>query len=179
MRKVAFFSFPCYNILMKRTNQDQQTFKIQFPNFIFALSIAVFALCGVGIALSLWRMQKFGIHGFTDVIKYPFLIAVCVFCIVLMICVLAKSQYLVCEDKLITQYGFIKSKFEISKITALTLDIQTQKLTVHFGEEFLVLRVCAEWQEKLVRAILAVNPDIDYSFTLASLPDEDNHKKDE
>jgi len=179
--KLAFFSIPCYNIFMKKNNVDQTIFKIKFTKLIIALSIAVFALCIVGVGLSVWRIYRFGIHGFTDVIKYPFLIAVCVFCIVLMICVLAKSQYVVSGNELITQYGFIKSKFPVKDISSLTLDIQTQKLTVSFGEQFMVMSVNPDWQEKLVRALLAINPDIEYSFTLSDAPDtqENNSKKDE
>ena len=166
---------------MEQQSLNKQVFKIKFQPLILWLSVAVFALCTGGIALSVWRIFKFGIHGFTDVIKYPFLIAVCGFCIVLMICILIKSQYAIDGEYFITQYGFIKSKFAIKEITALTLDIQAQKLTIHFGEQFLVLAVCESWQEQLIRALLKINPDIDYSFTMAQAPEQkkdDDNKND-
>ena len=157
---------------MKKQTVPQETFKIKFTKLILLPTILVFILCGLGIGLSIWRMQKFGVHEFLDVLKYPFLIAVCVFCIVVMISLLIKSQYAVTEEHLITQYGFIKSKFALKEITELTLDLQVQKLKVNFGEQFLVLKVSEEWNERFVRAMLKGNPDISYSFTLADKPEE-------
>jgi hypothetical protein len=155
-------------------NKNKAIFKIKFSLTILLLSIAVYILCGLGIIVSVWRMVKFGVHGFSDVIKYPFLVAVCLFCIVIVTAIFIKAQYVVDDKNLITQYGFIKSKFPVKTITSLLLDIDTKKLTVHFGEEYILLTVAPEWNEKFVRALLAVNPDIDYSFTLTSAPEQDN-----
>ncbi len=162
---------------------DRTVFKIKFSNVIFLLCALVFVLCGVGIGLSIWRIYRFGVLTFTDVLKYPFLIAVCVFCIVLVISILIKSEYAVDKTHFTTQYGFIKTKYEIKTITALTLDTQTKKLTMNFGEQFMIISVMEKWTDQLVRAILDVNPDIDYSFTLTDAPlptkkDDDNDKKE-
>ena len=166
---------------MKQQSSKLQVFKIPFSKVILTLCVLIFALCGMGIGISIWRILRFGIHSFTDVIKYPFLIAVSAFCIVLVISVLIKSQYIVDKTHFITQYGFIKSKFRVETITALTLDTDNQKLTMNFGEQFLVLSVSPAWNEKLVRAILEVNPNVDYSFTLTDspLPKDKTDKKDE
>lgn len=156
--------------------KKNNTFKIQFSWTIILLTVAVYILCVLGIAVSVWRIYKFGIHGFTDVIRYPFLIGVCVFCLAIVTAILIRSQYIVDGKYLITQYGFIKSKFEVKKITSLLFDGEIKKLTVKFGEEFMLLTVNPAWNENLVRALLEINPDISYSFTLASVPEE---KKDE
>ena len=145
-------------------------FKIQFSKSILFLAVAVYVLCVVGVAVSVWRIMQFGVKEFLDVIKYPFLIAVCLFCIVLVTCVLAKSQYVVDEQHLTTQYGFIKSKFPVKNITEIVQDTDCKKLTVKFGEEYMVITVSSTWNEAFVRALLAVNPDIDYGFTLTETP---------
>ena len=64
-------------------NLEKKIYKIQLTTPLLILSIAVLALCLVGIGLSVWRISRFGVHNLTDVIKYPFLIAVCLFCIAL------------------------------------------------------------------------------------------------
>ena len=84
---------------------------------LIVLSIAVFVLCLSGMAVSIYRIVKFGVNGFTEGLKSPLLIAICIFCIVLMISVLAKSQYIVDEQYYTTQFGFIKSKFPIMRQT--------------------------------------------------------------
>ena len=165
---------------MKNTTPTREVFKIKFSTTVIVLCIAVLALCGAGIGVSVWRILQHGVRSFADALKSPFLIAVCVFCIIVVVSLLIKSQYVVEEERFFTQFGFIKSKFSIKEITSLLLDCQKNKLTMKFGEEFFVITVNPAWQEKLVRALLNVNPNIDYSFTLTDAPEEkpDEQKKD-
>ena len=143
----------------------ENKFKIQHTPLIIALCIAALILCIIAVIVSVLRIIDFGINGFNDVIKYPFLIAVSLFCIVLVISVLLKSQYIIDNQSLISQFGFVKSKFAIKDITAVVLDTDTYKLTVKFGEEYTVAGLNKQWNEEFVRALLKVNPSIDYSFT--------------
>ncbi len=161
---------------MKNQSPTREVYKIKFSKTLLVLCIAVLALCSAGIGVSVWRVLEHGVRSFADALKSPFLIAVCVFCIVVVVCLLIKSQYVVEGERFLTQFGFIKSRFSIKEITSLLLDCQKNKLTMKFGEEFFVITVHPDWQEKLVRSLLNVNPDIDYSFTLTDAPDE---KKDE
>ena len=62
--------------------QEAKYFKFRFTPMMLILAIAVLILFAVGIALSVWRIIKDGIHGFGDVLKSPFLIAICLFGIV-------------------------------------------------------------------------------------------------
>ena len=87
----------------------ENKFKIKHTPLIIAVCIAALILCIVAVIVSVLRIINFGINGFNDVIKYPFLIAVSLFCIVLVISVLVKSQYVIDNQYLITQFGFVKS----------------------------------------------------------------------
>lgn len=156
---------------MKQKNENRELFKITFTRTVYVLCVVIYLLCGVGAGISVWRIARFGIHGFNDILKHPFLIAVCVFCMVLITALLIRSQYIVDGEYFYTQFGFIKSKFAIKEITSLLFNRETQKLTLHFGEQFFVISVKSEWLERFVRAMLAVNPDIDYGFTLGE-PDK-------
>ncbi len=53
----------------------------------------------------------------------------------------------------------------------MLLNRETQKMTLYFGEQFLIISVKSEWLECFVRDMLAVNPDIDYGFVLGE-PDK-------
>ena len=136
---------------------------------MLTLIVAVLLLCSAGIGVSIWRIIEFGVKSFNDVIKYPFLIGVCVFCIVFVACVFIRSQYVVLGEKLTTQFGFVKSSYDIKKMTAMVFDRDTNKLTINFGEEFIVLSVDPTWNERFTRAILDANDAIDYSFTLTEI----------
>ncbi len=164
-------------VMKKQELENVKRFKMKFPPAIVLLCIAVLALCGVGIGISIWRIAHFGIKGFNDVIKYPFLIAVCVFCIVIVTSIFIRSQYVVAGEIFITQFGIIKTKFPIKDMTSLLLDRDLYKLSIYFGEQFSVISVSPAWNEELVRALLDVNPNIDYGFTLTE-PPKDKTKKD-
>lgn len=144
-----------------------KSFKMQFSIAIVCICVAIYLLCIVGIALSIWRIKQFGVRNFSDALQSPFLIAVCVFCIVLVTALLVKSEYAIDGEYFISRYGFIKSKFAIKDITSIILDTDTKKMTAFFSEQFIVLTTLPQNNEELVRALLAVNPDIKYSFTLA------------
>ena len=178
MFQLAFFPVPCYNGFMKKETQKSVCFKIKFTKTIYLLCVAIFLLCTAGVSISVWRICRFGINGFSDALKSPFLIAICLFCIVLVVCILIKSQYCVDDNYLITQYGFVKSKFAVKDMTSMLLNTDTMKLTIHFNEQFIVLSTQREWNERLVRALLKINPNIDYSFTLTDAPEtEENDEK--
>ncbi len=142
-------------------------FKYQFTKTMYVLAVCVILLCAVGIAISVYRIVKFGLDGFSDFLQSPLLIVICLFCIVLVISLLVKSQYVIDDTHYTTQFGFIKSKYPIKDITALQLDTDTKKLTVFIGEEFSVLSLNEKWQNEFIAAMRAVNPSIDFSFTLA------------
>ena len=154
--------------MKKQSSPNKATyFTIQFSKTIIALAIAVICLCIASIIVSILNMKRLGLNGLSDYLKYPFLLLVSVFCIVIVVALLIKSQYIVDETYFISQYGFIKSRYEIAKITSAVLDTDVNKLTVYMGEEFFVLSLNEKWNEKFVRALLNVNPAIDYSFTFA------------
>ena len=156
------------------TPNEATTFKFKFTPLMILLACAVLLLCSIGIGLSVWRIVKSGgIHGVTDALKSPFLILICIFCICIVIALLIRSQYIVTDEYFILQFGFIKSKYAVKDITSVLLDTDTQKLTVYMGEQFFVATVNPEWNNDLVQALRKVNPDVEYSFTLAEKKDND------
>ena len=116
------------------------------------------------------------IKGFSDYLKYPLLILISLFCIVVVISMLIKSQYVVDKQYLTSYYGFIKSRFPIQQITEMVLDTDTKKLTIRFNEQFITLNMRFDWREAFIRAILDANPNVDYSFTMAENKPQDENK---
>ena len=170
---VAFSRSACYNGIMKKQSAPQEaiTFKFRFPPIMYVLAYAVLLLCVAGVALSFIRIARNGIHGFNDVLKSPLLIAICIFCIAIVVAMLIRSRYIITEDALITQFGFIKSKFLIKSFTSITLNTDVQKLTVYMGEEYFALVISPEWNNDFVQAIRKINPDVEFNFTLSETKD--------
>lgn len=162
---------------MKKIENKKETasFRYHFSKPILACAIAVFALCIAGIVLTVYRMVKNGVHGFNDVLKFPFLLLICVFCIVLVISILIKSQYVLDDTHFIVQFGFIKNKYPIKDITSVILNSDTKKTTVYLGEEnFLVLSIPESLNDDFSKAIRKFNPDVEYSFTLSDKVNKDD-----
>ena len=154
-------------------SQGTKIFKFQFTPLMIILACSVILLCIAGIVLSALRIADEGIHGIGDALKSPFLILICVFGIAIVLGLLIRSRYVVTEKNLITQFGFIKSKFPIENITSLLLDTDTQKLAVYMGEEFFVILTNPKWNNDFVQAIRSVKPDVEFSFTLAEPSNKD------
>lgn len=146
--------------------QEAKNFKFRFTPMMAILAIAALLLCIATITLSVWRITKTGIHGFNDVLKSPFLIAICLFGIVVITAMLIRSRYTITQEELTCQYGFIKSRFPVAKFTSVLLDTDTKKLTVYMGEEFFVVTTNPTWNNDFVQALREVKPDIEFSFTL-------------
>ena len=160
---------------MEQKNTEKKIYRFPFKlgRITVALCILALVLCVVGIALSIWRIVQEGINGVMDALRNPFVIFVCLLCMVILTAVLIKSQYIVDDTNFITQFGLIKSKTPIKSITALEEDRENGKLTMYFGEDFSIVSVKKEWNDDFIHALLAVNPDIDYSFTMTDNPPND------
>ncbi len=139
---------------------------------MLVIAYAVIALCAVGVAVSVYRLFEYGILDFLDALQAPLLIAICLFCMGLMISILIKSQYIVDETHYTTQFGFIKAQFLIKDVTKLELDSDSKKLTVFIGEQFSVLSLSPQWVDEFIEAIRAVKPEIEFTFTLAENKEE-------
>lgn len=162
--------------MKKQDNTQNKYFKITFTTPIYVLIAGILLLCLASIGVSVWQVIRFGLVGFADYLKYPLLIVISIFCIVVVISMLAKSQYVVNKQYIYSYYGFIKSKFPTQSVTAMVLDTDTKKLTVRFNEQFIVLNMNFEWREEFIRAILEFNPNVDYSFTMAENKPQDENK---
>lgn len=161
----------------KNLKNEWKFFRYKLTPVLVLLSVLVILLSAAGIGVTVYRMiLNGGVLTPTDFLKYPFLIAVCVFCIAIIVALLIKSQYVVTDEEFITQFGFIKTKYVIKNITAIEHDRDVNKMNVKFGEDYCVLSCNAEWADDFVRALLKVNPDIDYSYTLTENKPQDEEK---
>jgi hypothetical protein len=148
------------------TQQEPKYFRFQFTKNTIVLSVAALIVCAAAVIISAIRIVKNGLHSFNDFLTSPLLMLIGILGIAVIVALLIKSQYIVDDTHFTTQFGFIKSKTAIKDITSIVYDTETKKLTVYMGEAFSVIAVSPTWNETFVRALLKVNPDIDYSYTV-------------
>ncbi len=129
--------------------------------------------------MSVYRIITEGVEDFTKVLQSPFLILICLFCATVIISILVKSEFIVDSGELITRFGFIKSRLNLSTVTSMEHDRGTHKLTVYCGEEYTVLTLKKEWEDDIVHEICSANKEIELSFTMTeNKPPKDEGKKD-
>lgn len=159
-------------------NKNVAHFRYKLTTALILLCALAILLCIAGIAVTIYRIiLNGGIFTPSDFFKYPFLIAVCIFCISIIVGLLIKSEYAVTDTAIITQFGFIKTKYPVKDVTEIEHDRDTHKLTVKFGEQFCVLACSSEWADDFVQAVLRANPNVEYTYTLTeNLPKNQDNK---
>ncbi len=163
-----------YNFFMK-------VFKYRFSRLVLSLIIICLALCAAAFAVNLWQIIK-DVAEQTPmdtfrILRYIVMSIVTVVLFAILISLLISSRYVVDGTTLKTCFGFIASKYDITRIDSILLDRKTNKLSAVFKDEtFIVIVVRPEWYSDFVQAILDVNPSIEYSIN--SMTSEDGDKKD-
>lgn len=165
--------------MKKQSAETPKYFRFQLSPAVVVMSAAAILVSLAAIAIAVYNIWRNGIHSFNDVLKYPFLILVGLALLVIVVALLIRSRYIVDDKYFVTQFGLIKSRCELKKITSVMLDRDTYKLTVYMNDDsYSVISVQSAWNEDFVRALLKGNPDIDYSYTVReNRPDNDEKKK--
>lgn len=167
--------------MKRKERKEVSRFPFNLSQTILLLCIAALALCALGVAVSVFRIVRHGVNGFYDIIKYPFMIALCLLAILLIVALLCKSEYVISEKYLHSDFGLIKSKVELKTITSAVVDLQEEKITVYTGEEFFVLLLKKKVAQSFAAELLKANPKIDLSYTLTETkppePKEEDKKE--
>jgi hypothetical protein len=126
-------------------------------------------LCVVGFGFNLYQVIKVGFSDTSSVvykaIQYALMFLVTVALFAILVGLLAKSYYEVTDKQLNTHFGFIVSKYEISKIEKIVLERATNKLTVIFTETLYINIVIAkDSYDDFISAILAAKPAVEYEI---------------
>lgn len=134
------------------------------------------AFIWIGIALS---VIAFGVNTyfvFTEgigsaanalypVLRYTLMYFVSVAAFVLLLSLILSSSYQITGTKFKTNFGIIKSTYDIEKIESVVLDRNTNKLSVYFNDKnFMVIVVKPEWYEDFIDELLKANNKIEYTI---------------
>lgn len=157
-----------------------KSFKYKFTPLMKALIILGMVLCVIGFGVNLAYCIVNGIEHAADpvypILQYALMFFVTIALFALLISTLLLSRYIIDGKTFKTKFGFITSKYDVEKITEVTLDRKTNKLTVTFESgEFIVIVVKQEWYDEFINALLQVNPKIEYKIN--SIENDGKDKK--
>ncbi len=169
-----------YTVLMKKS--PIKRYKFQYSPIIFIMFGLGFALAAAGIALTVWRIATQGADGVYQWLQHILLLLMSAILIVVILSMLIKSQYLLYEDKLVLQFGIIRTKYQLKQIFSVHLFKGAGKLAVYFDDfktKFVNIVVKESWYDDFVKSLLELNPNIGFSFSSAEEEEEikRNNKK--
>ncbi len=157
-------------------------YPFRFTPLVTALCCLGLALSAAGIGLTTWQFVGFlggDISSAYEWMKYILLYFVAIALAVLLSAMLIRSQYVIDERYLVTQFGIIKSKYDLKTVYSVHLFRGTGKLAVYFDDyktKYIVIIVKESWYDDFVRTIMERNPRIAFSFSTAE--EEEAVKKD-
>lgn len=163
----------------KLLKTQAKTYKFRYSPLMYALFALLLALCAAGFALTTWRVIANGADDAYTWLQYILLYFVSVFLAVILIAMLIKSQYILTDHDLILQFGLIRNRYEIEKISSVHLFKGANKLAVYFDEyqtKYIVIVVKDSWYDDFVKTLLEKNGKIGFSFSTAE-EEEDAKKK--
>ncbi len=158
-------------------------YPFKFSPLMTVLSVLGLLLCAAGIGLTTWQFVDFlggDISSVYEWLKYFLLYLVSVLLAVLITAMLIKSQYVVTERYLITQFGLIKSKYDLKTVYSVHLFRGSGKLAVYFDDfktKYIVIVVKESWYDDFIKTIIARNERIAFSFSTAEEEAEIKRKK--
>jgi hypothetical protein len=146
-----------------------KTFRYQFTLLMKILIYVALAVCLFGFAYNVYQVCTVGLSDTTrvvyKVIQYALMFFVTIALFAILVGLLASSYYAITDKQLKTHFGFIVSKYEISKIEKIVLDRASGKLTVLFSETlFINIVIKKDSYDDFVSAILKVKPTIEYEI---------------
>ena len=149
-----------------KNKKNLKKFPYKLTTAKYLLAFGAIALFLVGIGFSAHRIAQFGVHGFNEYLQSPLLILICLFGIAVVISILIQSEYAIDEQYFYIRFGFIQDKYAVKDMTSLFLDTDAKKLTVYFGENFIVLTVNPLWNDEIIKSIREINANVEFNFTL-------------
>lgn len=145
-----------------------KTYEYQFTRLIKTLIYILIALCVISVGFSVFRFVSFLLSdsaGLTANVVIQCAVSVLVGGIgaVVALSMLKKSCYELTEKQLITRFGIIVSRYDISDIVAVHLFTKTNKLAVYFkNERYMVIVVKEEWYRDFIEELIKRNRSIAY-----------------
>ncbi len=159
-------------------------YPFKFSPLLIVLTVAGFCLCGACIGFATWRLVRFlgegDLSSFYDWIIFFLLYFVSILFLVIGISMLVKSQYIITDDALITQFGIIRQRYELKKIVSVHLFRGANKLAVYFDDfhtNYIVIVVKESWYDAFIRELTSRNERIAFTFSTAEEEDEIKKKK--
>lgn len=169
---------------MNLSLQNPVRYRFKFSPLLIAVTVLVFALCAFSIGYTSLHFAEFirggDFSNFYEWLKYLIPYLVSALFLLLAVAILIRSQYVVTDDALIMQFGFIKQRFEIGKIVSVHQFKGAGKLAVYFDDrktDYILIVIKDALFNDFVRDLCSRDERIQFTFSTADEEEEAKKKK--
>lgn len=156
------------------TSRQPARFKFKYSPLLIFLFILGFCLSAACIGFATWRLVLFIREGdlasYYDWIIFILLYLVSILFLVIGISMLIRSEYILTDSELITQFGIIRQRYALKKIMSVHLFKGANKLAVYFDDfhtNYIVIVVKDSWYNDFIRELTERNEHIAFTFSTA------------
>lgn len=159
-----------------------KVFRFKFTKITLGAIYLGLAVAAIAFAVNTYFVITTGISSAMNVIypiiQYSVTYFVAVLLFVILVSILIDSNYKIDGKILITSFGIIKSKYKIDEIETVSLDRNTNKLSVYFtNRSFIVIVVKQDWYDEFIDGLLEANRNIEFSIQSKENENKDDDKK--
>ena len=144
-----------------------KSFRFKYTILIWTLLSAILCLSLAGIGWNIFNVIEFSRLNAIKTTTYSIILAFSVLLSMIVISVMVYGKYVIKEDKLYTCFGFIRTKIDVQKITAIIHFKKSDKLVIYFEEnKYAVVVISVAEYDNFVCALREVNPKILFNIKI-------------
>ena len=138
-----------------------KSFRFKYTTLIWILLTAILCLSLAGVGWNIFNVIEFSRLNAIKTTTYSIILAFSILLCVVVISVMIYGKYIIKDGKLYTCFGFIRTKIEVEKITAIIHFKKSDKLVIYFNQnKYAVIVVSPAEYDNFVNALREVNPKI-------------------
>lgn len=137
------------------------SFKFRYSKSVWVLLIIVLILSALGIGWNVFNLVTFLNEGAIKIVAYSLIILLTAFLFVFVLSVMACGRYLIKDNYLIQNFGFISTKTPLSAVLSIIHFKKSDKLVVYFKDaKYTVIVISPTEYDDFISALRKQNPSI-------------------
>ena len=138
-----------------------KSFRFKYTVLIWVLLTAILCLSLAGVGWNIFNVIEFSRLNAVKTTTYSIILVFSALLCIVVIGVMLYGKYVIKDGKLYTCFGFIRTKIEVEKITAVIHFKKSDKLVIYFNQnKYAVVVISPSEYDNFISALREVNPKI-------------------
>lgn len=139
-------------------------FRFKYSPVIWLLLSIVIVISLTGMIWNIFNIKEYAWAGAFKITIYALIVIITACLAIFALSVMVWGFYIIKNDCLYTQFGFINNKVKISSITQITHFKKSDKLVIYFEDnKYSVIVIAPNEYSEFIKTIRQINPKIIYN----------------